>query len=71
VDREAVRAKLAALSMDSILAGGKLSFPADKGQQAHYPFVVQQNLADGTSPIIYPKEQATGEGVAPNPRCAK
>ncbi|HET8541280.1 MAG TPA: amino acid ABC transporter substrate-binding protein [Anaeromyxobacter sp.] len=71
VDREAVRERLAALSMDSILPGGKLSFPGDKGQQAHYPFVVQQNLPDGTSPIVYPKDQATGEGAAPNPRCAK
>jgi branched-chain amino acid transport system substrate-binding protein len=71
VDREAVREKLAAMNLDSILAGGKLSFPADKGQQAHYPFVVQQNLADGTSPIVYPTELATGQGVAPNPRCAK
>jgi branched-chain amino acid transport system substrate-binding protein len=71
VDREAVRAKLAALDAESILPGGKLSFPSDKGQQAHYPFVVQQNLADGTSPIVYPKEQATAESVASNPRCAK
>jgi branched-chain amino acid transport system substrate-binding protein len=71
VDREAVREKLAAMNLDSILAGGKLSFPADKGQQAHYPFVVQQNLPDGTSPIVYPKELATGTGVAPNPRCGK
>jgi branched-chain amino acid transport system substrate-binding protein len=71
VDREATRASLAALNADSILPGGKLSFPADKGQQAHYPFVVQQNLADGTAPIVYPKEQATGEAVAANPRCAK
>jgi branched-chain amino acid transport system substrate-binding protein len=71
VDRDAVREKLATLNVDSLLAGGKLSFPADKGQQAHYPFVVQQNLPDGTSPIVYPKEQATGEGVAPNPRCRK
>jgi branched-chain amino acid transport system substrate-binding protein len=71
VDREQVRAKLAALDMPSILPGGRLSFPADKGQQAHYPFVVQQNTADGKSPIVYPKEQATGEGVAANPKCAK
>jgi branched-chain amino acid transport system substrate-binding protein len=71
VDREAVREKLAALNADSLLPGGKLSFPADKGQQSHYPFVVQQNLEDGTAPIIYPHEQATSEGVAPNPRCAK
>jgi branched-chain amino acid transport system substrate-binding protein len=71
IDREAVRDKLAALNMDSVLAGGKLSFPGDKGQQAQYPFVVQQNMPDGTSPLVYPKDVANGEGVAPNPRCAK
>jgi len=71
VDREKVREKLAGLNVDSILPGGKLSFAADKGQQAHYPFVVQQNTPDGKSPIVYPKEQATGESVAANPRCAK
>jgi branched-chain amino acid transport system substrate-binding protein len=71
VDREAVRAKLAAMNAESLLPGGKLSFPSDQGQQAHYPFVVQQNLPDGSSPIIYPHDQATGEGAAPNPRCAK
>ncbi len=71
VDRDAVREKLAAMNVDSILAGGKLSFPADKGQQAHYPFVVQQNLPGGASPIVYPTDLATGTGVAPNPRCAK
>lgn len=71
VDREKVREKLASLQMDSILPGGKLSFPAEKGQQAHYPFVVQQNTPEGKSPVVYPKEQATGESVAANPRCAK
>jgi branched-chain amino acid transport system substrate-binding protein len=30
---------------------------------------VQQNLPDGTSPIIYPDDVKTGEGVAPNPAC--
>lgn len=69
VDREKVRAQLSALDMDSILPGGKLRYPADKGGQADYPFVVQQNLPDGTSPIIYPAEVATGKGVAPNPSC--
>src|SRR5512138_853589 len=71
VDRDAVREKLAAMNAESILAGGKLSFPADKGQQAHYPFVVQQNQPGGPSPIVYPTDLATGQGVAPNPRCAK
>jgi branched-chain amino acid transport system substrate-binding protein len=69
VDRDAVRAKLASLNIESILPGGRVTFPADKGQQAQNPFVVQQNLPDGTAPIVYPKDVATGQGVAPNPRC--
>ncbi|BDG05491.1 amino acid ABC transporter substrate-binding protein [Anaeromyxobacter oryzae] len=70
-DREAVRSKLAALQMDSILPGGKLSFAAEHGQQAYYPFVVQQNMPDGTSPIVFPPVVATGQGIVPNPRCAR
>jgi branched-chain amino acid transport system substrate-binding protein len=69
VDKAKVRDKLSALTMDSILPGGRLSYPADRGGQANYPFVVQQNLPDGTSPIIYPADVATGKGVAPNPAC--
>jgi branched-chain amino acid transport system substrate-binding protein len=71
LDREAVRAKLAALRMESLLPGGTLEFPAAGGQQAQNPFVLQQNLADKTSPIIYPPDSATGAGVAVNPRCPK
>lgn len=69
VDKQKVRDELARLTIDSILPGGKLSFPAGNGGQADYPFVVQQNLPDGTSPIIYPTDLATGRGVAPNPAC--
>ncbi|HEX4422243.1 MAG TPA: amino acid ABC transporter substrate-binding protein [Kofleriaceae bacterium] len=69
-DREAVRAKLAALKIDSLLPGGTLEFPADKGGDAQNGFVLQQNLPDGTSPIILPKAVATADGIAPNPRCA-
>ena len=69
VDKAKVRDALSNLKMDSILPGGELSFPADKGGQADYPFVVQQNLPDGTSPIIYPSDVATGQGVSPNPNC--
>jgi len=69
VDKTKVRDALSSLQMDSILPGGKLSFPADKGGQASYPFVVQQNLPDGTAPIIYPADVATGKGIAPNPSC--
>jgi branched-chain amino acid transport system substrate-binding protein len=67
-DREAVRAKLVALKMDSLLPGGTLDFPADAGGEVQAPFVVQQNL-DGASPIVFPKSVATADGIAPNPRC--
>jgi branched-chain amino acid transport system substrate-binding protein len=71
VDREAVRARLAAMKIDSLLPGGTLQFPAALGQQAQNPFVVQQNQPDGTSPIVYPADVASSPGVAANPRCAK
>lgn len=69
VDKTKVRDALSALDIGSILPGGKLSFPAAKGGQASYPFVVQQNLPDGSSPIVYPADVATGKGTAPNPGC--
>ena len=71
VDREAVREKLAAMKMPSLLPGGTVEFKAEFGQQVQNPFVVQQNQPDGTSPIIYPKDVASAPGVAANPRCAK
>jgi branched-chain amino acid transport system substrate-binding protein len=55
--------------MESIVPEGELTFPEENGYQAQYPFVVQQNQPDGSSPIIYPEELATGEGMAPNPNC--
>jgi branched-chain amino acid transport system substrate-binding protein len=70
LDREAVRGKLAALSIASLLPGGTLAFPADHGGGAQNAFVVQQNLPDGTAPIIFPRDVAKADGVAPNPRCA-
>jgi len=70
VDRERVRDSLAALKMESILPGGYLAFPEEYGYQARYLFVVQQNMPDGSSPIIYPKIAQAQEGVAPNPRCS-
>jgi branched-chain amino acid transport system substrate-binding protein len=70
-DRDKVRDALASLDMDSLLPGGKLTFPADHGQQIQAPFVVQQNTPEGTAPIIFPRDAATAEGVAPNPRCKR
>jgi len=68
-DREAVRAKLAVLKIDSLLPGGTIALVADKGWEVQNSFVVQQNLPDGTAPIIFPKDVAKAVGVAPNPRC--
>ena len=70
VDHERVRDSLAALKMESILPGGYLAFPEEYGYQARYLFVVQQNMPDGSSPLIYPKIAQVQEGVAPNPRCS-
>jgi len=70
VDRESVRESLAALKMESILPGGYLTFPEEYGYQARYLFVVQQNMPDGSSPIIYPKIAQVKEAVAVNPRCS-
>jgi len=69
VDREAIRAKLASLDVESILPGGRLTFYDEQGHQAHYPFVVQQNMPDGNSPIVYPLDVANSPGVVPNPDC--
>jgi branched-chain amino acid transport system substrate-binding protein len=70
-DRDKVRDTLASLDIDSLLPGGRLRFPADKGQQVQNSFVVQQNTPEGTAPIIYPPDAATAQGVAPNPRCKR
>jgi branched-chain amino acid transport system substrate-binding protein len=55
--------------MESLLPGGYLAFPEQYGFQAQYLFVVQQNMPDGSSPVVYPRIAAVKEGIAPNPRC--
>jgi branched-chain amino acid transport system substrate-binding protein len=70
-DREKVRQVLATMKIPSLLPGGTLEFPAATGAQVQNPFVLQQNTPEGKAPIIYPKEVATAEGTAPNPRCSK
>ena len=69
-DHAAVRSAIAQLKMESLLPGGFLAFPEQYGGQAQYLFVVQQNLPDGSAPVIYPRIAAVKEGVAPNPACA-
>ena len=70
IDRDLVRDSLASLKMESIVPGGYLTFPGEYGYQAHYLFVVQQNMPDGSSPIIYPKIAQVKDGIASNPRCS-
>jgi branched-chain amino acid transport system substrate-binding protein len=67
----AVRRALEQLKMESILPGGYLAFPEQYGRQAWYLFLVQQNMPDGTAPVIFPRIAAVKDGVAPNPRCAQ
>ena len=68
-DRATVRNAITQLKMESLLPGGFLAFPEQYGGQAQYLFVVQQNLPDGSAPVIYPRIAAVKEGVAPNPAC--
>jgi len=63
VEPGAVRAALASLEMPSILPGGKLSFPAENGYQAHGTYVLLQNQPDGSVASIYPRALATREGT--------
>jgi branched-chain amino acid transport system substrate-binding protein len=69
-DREAVRTALTQLKMESLLPGGFLAFPEQYGGQAQYLFVVQQNMPDGSAPVIYPRIAAVKTGIAPNPVCS-
>lgn len=66
-DREAVRAKLETLEMESIVPGGRLRF--GRAHRAEYPVVVQQTLPDGRAPIVFPAAFAEAAAVAPNPGC--
>jgi branched-chain amino acid transport system substrate-binding protein len=71
VDREAIRTALEQTKFPSLLPGGTVEFKVEDGHQVQNAFVVQQNQEDGTAPIIFPKDAATGTGVGANPRCAK
>lgn len=68
LDPAAVRQALLHLEMESILPGGRLLFGTD--QTAVYPFVVQQLQADGTAPIVFPKDAAESAGDV-DARCTR
>ena len=66
LDKTAIRDALKKVELTgSVLPGQKLKFSANG--QAEYPFVITQNKPDNKVDIVYPKDAATGEAVAPIP----
>jgi len=66
LDKTAIRNALKKAELKgSVLPGQVLKFSANG--QAEYPFVITQNKPDNKVDIVYPKDAATGEPVAPNP----
>ena len=66
LDKTAIRDALKKVELkDSVLPGQKLKFAANG--QAEYPFVITQNKPDNKVDIVFPKDAATGEPVAPIP----
>ena len=66
LDKDKIRDALKKVELtDSILPGQKLKFAANG--QAQYPFVITQNKPDNKVDIVYPKDAATGDAVAPIP----
>jgi branched-chain amino acid transport system substrate-binding protein len=51
---------------DSLMPGQVLRF--GKTGQVNLPFVIVQNKPDDKADIVYPKDAATGEAVAPKPK---
>jgi branched-chain amino acid transport system substrate-binding protein len=65
-DKRAIRDALATTELkNSILPGQVLKF-APNGQ-CDYPFVIVQNKPGNQVDIVYPKDAATGQPIAPNP----
>jgi branched-chain amino acid transport system substrate-binding protein len=66
LDKTAIRDALKKVELkESVLPGQKLKFSANG--QAEYPFVITQNKPDNKVDIVFPKDAATGEAVAPIP----
>lgn len=66
VDKVAVRRALEKMEYSpSVLPGGTITFPSDTGRQAKNGFVVTQNLPDGKTAIVWPKDVSTADGQVP------
>lgn len=67
LDRTAIRDALRSVDLkDSLLPGQQLKF--GKNGQVDLPFVIVQNKPDDKLDIVFPKDAATGDVVAPRPR---
>jgi branched-chain amino acid transport system substrate-binding protein len=66
LDKTAIRNALQNVELkDSLLPGQTLHF--GKNGQVSNPFIIVQNKPDNKTDIVYPKDAATGEAVAPRP----
>jgi branched-chain amino acid transport system substrate-binding protein len=67
LDKTAIRDALRSLELkDSLLPGQVLQF--GKNGQVNTPFVIVQNKPGDKVDIVYPKDAATGETIAPKPK---
>ncbi len=70
LNKTAIRDALRKVDLqDSLLPGGKLKFGANG--QIGTPFVIVQNKPGGKVDIVFPKDSATGEAIAPAPPAKK
>ena len=66
LNKAAIRDQLRTIAMkDSLLPGQVLRF--GKNGQINTPFVIVQNKPGGKADIVYPKDAANGEAIAPQP----
>jgi len=66
LDKTAIRDALRNVELkDSLLPGQTLHF--GKNGQVSYPFVIVQNKPENKTDIVYPRDAATGDAVAPRP----
>jgi branched-chain amino acid transport system substrate-binding protein len=67
LNKDAIRNQLKTVQLkDSLLPGQVLKFSPNG--QANLPFVIVQTKPGGKADIVYPKDAATGETIAPMPK---
>lgn len=70
LDKKAIRDQLAKLELKNSLVPGQVLKFGPNGQ-AGYPFIIVQNKPGGKTDIVYPKDAATGQPIAPTPGSRK